>query len=152
MFLKLVRIAWYFSLMALVANLLYVYASLPVDVLILEDGLDRVTVSRESSFLLILFTVAAINALVYFVARFYKERELFRAWFYGLVISSNMFFIASFSFIGIFNSGEHYDFERLGDIVIGSMILFVVVATAWPVYLLGKRMWKTRPLPGEPIG
>ena len=46
MTLKLFRAAWFLSVLVVLANLLYVYASLPGEVIVREP--DRLTLNRES--------------------------------------------------------------------------------------------------------
>lgn len=135
-YLKIFRGVWFLSVLALMANMLYVYASLPLHVLILQKGLDRYEVSREISFYVSLVVVAVINVMVYLSSVAYKNNPPLRVWFIGLIISINAFFVSAFSFIGIYNSGEHYDFSRMGTVVYGTMILVTGWAISWPIILL----------------
>lgn len=142
-YLKIFRVVWFLSALALLANMLYVYASLPLHVLLLQQGLDRFEVSREISFYIALFVVALVNVMVYVSSVAYKNNIPLRTWFAGLVICINTFFVAAFSFIGIYNSGEHYDFSRMGTVVYGTMILVAGWTLSWPIILLVRYLTRT---------
>ena len=50
MFLKLMRGVWFVSILGALAALLLVYASLPEEVIFLQEGADFLQLSREACF------------------------------------------------------------------------------------------------------
>jgi hypothetical protein len=140
MTLKIFRGVWFLSMMAVFANLLYVYASLPETVAVLEAGVEVVTVSREILFYAAMVTIALVNALVYFFSKALAPNEDFRTWLNGLVITLNIFFIIGMSFVSLYNSTEHFDFSRIGFIIYGSVGLVLLWALGWPLFWVGKKL------------
>jgi hypothetical protein len=146
MTLKLFRAAWFLSMLAVLANLLYVYASLPEVINLGEDGVEpysvgrAYSVGRETFFYAAMIFIGIGNLIVYLFSRNLTPSEDFRIWIHGLVITINIFFIVGMSFITLFNSAEKYDFERLRFIIYSSVGLVVLWAIGWPIYLLGKKL------------
>src|SRR3989337_2827059 len=64
MTLKLFRAMWFLSVLVVLVNLLYVYASWPELVIVKED--DLVSVNREWLFYIFMLSIILINVLVYF--------------------------------------------------------------------------------------
>lgn len=146
MALKILKVIWFFSLLAMVATFMYVYASLPENVVVNENP-QTITLSKETLFYMALAVIAIANALVFAVSRIYSEREGdFKAWFHGLIACANLFFIIGLSFISLYNSNEKYDFGRLGVIIYGSVGLLMVWATSWPVYRVVRRFVDKQPV------
>lgn len=139
MILKIFKSLWFLSLLALLAALLYVYASLPETVVVQEDGPAIVTLSRDTFFYIVLAFITLINVLVYAVKRFFRRDESLRAWFHGLIITVNIFFIIGLFLISSYNSGERFRFESIGFVIYGSVALVLAWAVAWPLYLIFKR-------------
>jgi len=137
--LKIFKALWFLSMLAALANLLYVYASLPERVLIQDAGVSSVSVGREGLFYTVTFIIAFINGMVYLISGVYKKDLDFRAWFHGLVTTLNLFFIVSLSFVALFNSGEKYAYSEIDFIIFGSIGLFVLWALAWPFYAIYRR-------------
>ena len=133
MILKIFKAVWFLSLMAWLAQFLYVYASLPADVLVREME-NKVILSREAVFYLFLAAIVLVNGLVFIVSRLFKGLESFLSWFYGLIICFNFFFVIVLSFINLVNSGEKFHYARIGYVIYGSVALFVMWAIGWPVY------------------
>jgi hypothetical protein len=134
MALKILKVIWFFSLLAMMATFMYVYASLPENVVV-KENIQTINLSKETLFYIALAVIAIANALVFAVSRIFAENESdFKAWFYGLIACANLFFIIGLSFISLYNSNEKYDFGRLGVIIYGSVGLLLVWATSWPVY------------------
>src|SRR5258706_9614250 len=133
MILKVFKAVWFLSLMAWLAQFLYVYASLPADVLVREME-NKVILSREAVFYLFLAAIVLVNGLVFIVSRLFKGMESFLSWFYGLIICFNFFFVIVLSFINLVNSGEKFHYARIGYVIYGSVGLFVMWAIGWPVY------------------
>jgi hypothetical protein len=140
MILKIFKSLWFLSLIALLASLLYVYAWFSdVPVVVLEDGLERVELSRESFFYIILGFATLVNSMVYLIKVLRSKDEALRSWFHGLVITINLFTMVGIFLINAFNSGERFDFARIGFAVYGSLMLVVLWAVAWPVFQLYKK-------------
>jgi len=133
MILKIFKGVWFLSLMAWLALFLYVYASLPEQVLIRETE-NKVFLSREAVFYLFLAAIVLVNGLVFIVSRLFTDRENFLSWFCGLIICFNFFFVIVLNFINLVNSGEKFNYDRIGYVIYGSVGLFVLWAVGWPVY------------------
>jgi len=133
MILKIFKAVWFLSLMAWLALFLYVYASLPEEVLIREAE-NKVFLSREAVFYLFLAAIVLVNGLVFIVSRLFTDRENFLSWFCGLIICFNFFFVIVLNFINLVNSGEKFNYDRIGYVIYGSVGLFVLWAVGWPVY------------------
>lgn len=144
--LKIFRVVWFLSVLALFATLLYDYAGWQQQLVIQENGLDRVLVSREVLFYVLVGIFSLVNVQVYIMAKFFAVEEDFRAWFHGLVITINIFFIIAMNLIGLYNSGEAFDYERIGVIIYGSVIFMIVWALAWPAYLLYQKIFIKQPV------
>jgi hypothetical protein len=146
MALKILKVIWLFSLLGVMASFMYVYASLPENVVVNENP-QTITISKETLFYIVLAVIAIANALVFAVSRIYSEKESdFKAWFYGLVACANLFFVIGLSFISLYNSNEKYDFGRLGVIIYGSVGLLLVWATTWPVYRVVQKFLSKQPV------
>ena len=139
MVLKLLKAVWFLSMLATLGALLFVYASLPQEVLVQDDTEARVAISNELFFYLAMLLIAISNALVYVMAKVFKTNEELRAWFYGLIITLNIFFIIGMNFISLYNSEEKFDYDRIALIIYGSLALIILWAVAWPVYVIFKR-------------
>ncbi len=121
---------------------MYVYAGLPEQVSVAEEGgATAYVMNKEALFYAALAFIAILNLLVYLFSKSLTPDEGFRAWLHGLVITLNIFFVVAFSFIGLYNSAEVFDFSRIGAIIYGSVVLVIVWSVAWPVYALGKRLF-----------
>ena len=142
MILKVFRAVWFLSLLGVFANLMYVYAGLPEQVSVAEEGgATAYVMNKEALFYAALAFIAILNLLVYLFSKSLTPDEGFRTWLHGLVITLNIFFVVAFSFIGLYNSAEVFDFSRIGAIIYGSVVLVMVWAAAWPLYALGKRLF-----------
>jgi len=139
MVLKLLKAIWFLSMLVTLGALLFVYASLPQEVLVQDDTEARVAISNELFFYLAMLLIAISNALVFVMAKVFKTNEELRAWFFGLIIALNIFFIIGMNFISLYNSEEKYDYDRLAVIIYGSLALIILWAVAWPVYVIFKR-------------
>jgi hypothetical protein len=126
-------------MLATLGALLYVYASLPQEVLVQDDADARVAVTNELFFYLAMIFIAVSNAMVYVMAKVFKSNEDLRTWFYGLVVTLNIFVIIGMNFISLYNSAEKFDYDRIAVIIYGSLGLIILWAVAWPVYAIFKR-------------
>lgn len=138
MVLKLFKAVWFLSVLAVLAHLLYIYAGLPEQVVV-NDGENGFSVSREVFFYGALAALALINVLVYAVSTVYRHDVELRAWFHGLVITLNIFFVVASSLVSVYNSSEKFDYDRIGFVIYGSIGLVVCWAISWPVYKIFRR-------------
>jgi len=144
--LKIFKAFWFLSMLVLLANLLYVYASLPESVAIRDETGDFVSLGREPFFYIVTFLIALINVLVYIVSFVFKKNVDLRAWFHGLIICVNIFFIISLSFIALFNSGEKFDYSQIDFVIYGSIGLLLLWAIGWPFYLIYRKFSPNQPV------
>jgi hypothetical protein len=141
MAIKIFKVIWFFSLLGVLAVFMYVYASLPETVVINENP-QAVSLSKESLFYVALALIAVSNMLVFVISRTFPEQDYnFKAWFYGLVVCINLFFVIGLSFISLYNSGEKFDYARLGFIIYGSLVLLIVWSISWPVYRIVQKFF-----------
>ncbi|HEX7013968.1 MAG TPA: hypothetical protein VF191_00555 [Cyclobacteriaceae bacterium] len=138
--LRIFRSVWFLSLLAVMAALLYGYASMREEIIVREAVEGSVRITRDTFFYMVLSLLTIINVLVFIIARIMVRSEDFKSWFYGLVITFNIFFIVGIGFISLYNSGETYDYSRLQPVMYGSVGLLVVWSFAWPVYVSFKRL------------
>jgi uncharacterized membrane protein YkvI len=137
MFLKLSKALWAVSVLCVFANLLYVYASLPPEqVLVQETPQGNVYLSREVIFYISLLFILTVNVLVFIISAIQKQDESFRGWFYGLVLTLNIFTILALSALSVINSNEKYDFSRLTSFLYGSLGLILLWSLTWPLWAL----------------
>jgi hypothetical protein len=125
--------------MGLLATLLFVYAALPEDVIVMQQGTEFLYAGRETFFYVSLVVVTLINAMVFMISALFRSDEGLRAWFNGLVVVLNIFFIIAFFLLNAINSNEKFDFERIGFMIYGSVALIAVWAISWPIYLLVRK-------------
>ena len=138
MILKIFKAVWFLSLLLWLLVFLYVYASLPEDVLIREEG-NRVLISREALFYMFLSAIALFTALVFTMNRLFGDQEDFLIWFYGLIICLHFFFVIVLNFINLINSGENFDYGRIGYVIYGSLGLLAFWAACWPIYSIFRK-------------
>lgn len=134
--LKIFRVVWFLSVLALLATLLYGYAGWGEELIIQDDATQEVVIGREALFYTLVAAFGMVNLLVYVIGKLAPKELAFRAWFHGLVITINIFSIIAMNLIGVYNSTEHFDFSRIGIIIYGSIALVLAWAIAWPFYLL----------------
>jgi hypothetical protein len=139
MILKIFKAVWFISMFMVMANLLYVYAGLPEQVVIWEEGLTNYAIKRDILFYSTMGLAAIVNVLVYVFAQSITPDEGFRTWIHGMVITINIFFIIGFSFIGLFNSSESFDFTRAGTVIYLSISLMALWILVWPFYLIYRK-------------
>jgi len=131
---------WFLSVLMVLANLLFVYASLPEQVVIME-GSDGQPISREWLFYSVVLAVVMINVLVYLFKRMFPEAEALRAWFHGFIVTINIFFVISMQAVSIYNSAENYDHARLFYFISGGLLLILLWAAIWPLYLIYQKFF-----------
>ena len=142
MIVKVFKVVWFFSLLATMTVFLYVYASLPEDILVWGGEVPQF-ISRNGLFYSGLALLAIINALIFIVSRLYdhEKNAYFLAWLYGLVGFLNLFLVVTFQFISLYNSQEKFNYDSIGYIVYGSVGLVVIWSGLWPVYFIGQRFF-----------
>ena len=129
---KMFKAMWFLSVLAALGGLLWVYASLPQQVIIQDDANGRMEASREFLFYVFTAILMIVNVLVFFVRKLSKD-DTFVAWFYGVIITINIFFIVAFNVLGVYNSSESFDFSTAGIVVYLSLGLMVAWTLSWPV-------------------
>ena len=139
MVLKLLKLIWFLSVLAVLANLLYMYASLPETVVIQED--EYVAIGREWLFYILMISLVVINALVYLVKSMFLPLESLRAWFHGLIVTINVFFIIAMNALSVYNSSEAFDHGIVIYYVAGSLALIFIWAAIWPLYLIYQKIF-----------
>ena len=139
MTLKLFRALWFLSVLIVLANLLYIYASLPEVVTIQEN--EQITISREWLFYVLMLAIVIINALVYLIKMMIPDGENLRSWFHGLLVTINLFMIVAMQALNIYNSAENYDHNRVGVFLSGSLVLILLWAALWPLYLVVQKFF-----------
>jgi hypothetical protein len=139
MILKLSRGVWLISVLGLLAALLYVYAGLPEQMILMAQGSDFVYGSRETFFYLFLVAITVINALAFVVGSLYSKDRALRIWFNMLLVILNIFFVISLLFLGALNSSERVNFEKIGITVYVSVGLIAVWAVAWPIFAMFRK-------------
>jgi hypothetical protein len=139
MVLRIFKAVWFLSLLACVAVFMYFYAGLGESVL-LAPGEEEVSISREAFFYLMLTILGVFNAAVFVFTRLSSKDEVFLTWFFGLIISFNLFSVILLYIINLFNNGERFDYGRLDFVVYGSVGLLVLWTLAWPVIKMIRKL------------
>lgn len=134
MIVRIFRVVWFLSLLAVTGILLFQYASMPESLIVMEEGTDIFAIGREAFFYSVIGLISVINVLVFIISKMYDKDSALRSWFFGLIIAINFFFIISVSFIALYNGGEKYDYSRLEYVLYFSVGLFVTWALLWPLY------------------
>lgn len=136
--LKIFKVIWFFSLLTLLGVFMYVYASLPDPVSVGEGTI----ISKEGLFYLLLAVLSLTNASVFAVSRLFPEKDHdFKAWYYGLVVCANLFFVVGLAFISLYNSTEKFDYPRIGFIIYGSLTLLIGWSISWPIFHFAQRFF-----------
>ena len=104
MIVKIFKGVWFLSLLATMAVFLYVYASLPESIAVMEGETTRF-MSRNGLFYATLGFLAAFNALIFTASRLFRDNDpYFMAWFFGLITIFNVFMIVGLQFLNLYNS------------------------------------------------
>ena len=136
---KVLRGVWFLSVLISFGVLLYAYASMPVELVVGQKGVSMTMVSRELVFYVALALLAIVNVFVFIVRKIRKTDHEFMGWFYGLIVTLNIFMVIALSFITVANIGEKYDFSNVGYLIYGSISLVAIWLISWPVYLLFRK-------------
>ncbi|MBX2963255.1 MAG: hypothetical protein KF687_12135 [Cyclobacteriaceae bacterium] len=140
MILKVFRGVWFISLLGVVANLMWVYAGLPENVVIHEEGVSQYVLNKEILFYSWLGIIGVINLMIYVFGKPLTPDEGFRSWFTGLIINLNVFLVVSMSFIGLYNSTEKFDFSQAGIVIYIVLGLVGIWLTSWLVVVLVRKI------------
>lgn len=136
MIVKVFKGVWFLSLMATMAAFLFVYASLPESIVV-QEGEVAQSISRNGLFYATLALLGVFNALVFIVTRLYADsNEYLKAWFYGLVVFLNVFFVVALQFWNLYNSQEKFNYDSIGYIIYGSIAVVVLWSSLWPLYFI----------------
>lgn len=141
MILKIFKAVWFVSLIAVLANLLYVYAGWPEQVQLYISNGEWLEASKELLFYSAIAAITLLNLLVYLFSKRVTPSETFRSWLHGQIITLNIFFVITLSFIGLYNSAEHFDYSRIGGIIYASVGLVLLWALSWPFIWLWQNMF-----------
>ncbi len=139
--LKMFRAMWFLSVLVVLANLLFVYASLPEQVIIREEGAGVISLNKELLFYVLMISTVLINVMVYLFRKMFLEGENIRTWFHGLVITINVFLIIAMHAINVYNSSETFEHSRIEFIVSASLGLILLWTALWPLYLLYQKFF-----------
>jgi magnesium-transporting ATPase (P-type) len=142
MALKIAKGIWFVSMIIFLIIFFYNYAGLNPSVTVLE-GATPMVVSKEALFYTFIGIVATINFFIFLISRFFSSTD-FKTWFYGLVVTFNAFLAIAINYIGLYNSLEKFNYERLGVIIYGSVLLMLLWLLSWPIYSLAKRITSKR--------
>lgn len=140
MVLRIFKSFWFLSVLVALGDLLMTYASFPEQVVVREEASKLISLPRDGIFYIAVAIMALANVMVYFVAKMYSRDNAFRIWFYGLIITLNIFFVVALSLLNTFNSGEHFKYNNIDFIIYGSVSLIVLWALAWPFYFLYRKI------------
>lgn len=140
MILKVFRGVWFISFLAVVANLMWVYAGLPEQVVVKELETSSYAIGREVLFYSWLAIIGIVNVMIYLFGKSVTPDEGFRTWLTGLIISLNVFLVIGLSFIGLYNSNENFDFSRVGVVLYFGVGLVGLWITSWPIVLLFRKL------------
>ena len=140
MIVKLAKAVWFLSLLGALAALLLIYASLPEQVVVQQENAKLVSLPRDTVFYLSLALMTLGNVLVYIIAKVYQKNEAFRTWFYGFVVTLNIFFIVALNLLNLFNNAEKFDYKRIDFVIYGSVVLVILWALTWPFYILYRKI------------
>ncbi len=143
------RALWFLSMVIVLANLLYVYASLPESVVIQEESTGATLANKEFLFYVIIVILMIVNVMVFIVGKVFQRDEDFRIWFNGLIITMNIFFVFAMNLIQVYNSSEKFDFSSIGFIIYGSVGLMVLWAASWPVYVILRKFFPKQAIPQD---
>lgn len=121
------------SIIVLAIVFFIAYAGLPEQVLLFVDKSGNPThyISKNYFFYGSLALLIASNTLFYVLASILKKSEnhinqLLSNYMLSLVIIINVFFATSFSFIGILNGQENFDYTSFAPFIYLSFGLFVI--------------------------
>ena len=132
---KLTRALWAISFLCVFTTLMYVYSSLPMEqVRVQETPEGNLYLTRDVVFYIALAFILTINVFIFIVGAVTKSKQLTRTWFNGLVILLNVFTMISLFTLNAINSDEKYDFSRIGFFLYASLGLIAFWALTFPLW------------------
>ncbi|UII25562.1 hypothetical protein LVD15_19960 [Fulvivirga maritima] len=144
---RLIKAAWFVSLLVSLAALLYVYASIPVEVIYRLDNFGNPIgeISRETFFYVSLIILVVANFSLYTVSRSLQYRDesiknIMTSWQLSFALVLNFFFIIIWNFISLVNSGEHYAYTNSGYLIYVALGLIALWVLALPLILIKKKI------------
>jgi len=141
MALKVIKAVWFVSLIIFLGVFMYNYASLPETVTVIESEDTSLSISRDGVFYTVLAVAGILNLFVFVINKLFTSKPDFRSWFYGLIVTFNVFLIIGINFVALYNSSEKFDFEAIGSIIYGSVILMLIWSIGWPIYSVSKKIF-----------
>ncbi len=138
MVLKIFRVVWFLSVLTLFARLLYGYAGWAEE-LVIQAGAVPTAIGKDLLFYLLVFAIVVVNVIVYVIGKMFASNEDLRVWAHALVTSINIFLIVAISLISLYN--DRFDYSHIGFIIYGSVLLVILAAAAWPIYLLYRKFF-----------
>ncbi|UII19063.1 hypothetical protein [Fulvivirga ligni] len=143
---RLIKAVWFVSLIVSLGVLLYVYASLPQDVIYKLDefGNPAGEFSRETFFYLSLLILVVANFSLYTVSRSLQYRDesikqIMTSWQLSFAMVLNFFFGVIWNFLSLVNGGEHYEYTHSGYLIYVALGVIALWVIALPVILLVKK-------------
>lgn len=140
---RIIRVFTTFSIILFVADLLLVYAFLPdpSGIMFTKDGAIIYSVSRNVffyAFLVVFFLVQ----LIFYLFRTYvfsnwlenHEKQRLIAWFRGMFLLVNLFFILFVTFLGLANNAVDYTYSSVVNLAIAGPFLIIVWLLLLPVF------------------
>lgn len=144
MIFRLIKFVWAVSLVAALASLLYVYASLSEEVIYSMDTTlidEGKVLSRESFFYVCLGFLAGLNFLLYALSKNMRYRmeamnTLLKNWQLSLAVVINVLFIIIVNFLQVVNSGESFNYDYLGYLIYVGLGLVLLWILALPILMI----------------
>jgi hypothetical protein len=140
MVVKIAKAVWFVSLLGALAALLLIYASLPEQVVVLQEQAKLVSLPRDTVFYSALVLMTIANVLVFVAAKTYPKNNAFRTWFYIFMVTLNIFFIVALNLLNVFNGSEHFNYKSVDFMIYGSVILVALWAVSWPFYFVYRKI------------
>ena len=143
---KVIKTFWGVSLLATLACLLFVYASLPDQVGYESDqvGQPVAFVTRDTFFYIMLSILAVANVLFYGLVHYANSRfrggllVTLQSWSFSFATVLNAFFAVAMLFINTFNSGEKFNYQNLGYLIYITLGLIMIWLLSLPFIVIKK--------------
>ncbi len=137
---RFIKALWFFSLLACLANLLYVYAGLSQQVLYGAETQGWLS-DKENFFYVALALLTISNFSLYALSKNMKYKNevlnsLLINWQLSFAIVLNLFYVVGLNFIFLFNSGEKFNYDSFGYLVFLALGLILVWLVALPILVV----------------
>ena len=136
-----VNVLWAISLAGVAAVLLYVYASIPDEVVIYKATDTDYRITRELFFYASLITIVLPNMVVAIVGYFLKTMKVDQttvSWFNLFPVIVNIYLVIALFFVEILNSLEKFDFHYFGYLTVVGLI-FLLLWVVKMIFLIAKK-------------